>query len=242
MDETDRQRVALVTGGAVRVGRAIVERLCAGGFAAAFTYRSNGVAAAELAERTGALGIEADLTQPVQACPHIAQAVLRRFGRLDVLVNSASIYEPADGDEATEIAQLRRMMSIHVEAPLLLCRRLGAALRSSHGHVVNLVDLLAEQPTPRFLGYSASKAALVNLTLGLARELAPQVTVNGIAPGMVDWPVGYPEDQREKYLKRVPLGRAGTPGDVAELVWFLVNGGSYVTGQILRLDGGRSIT
>jgi pteridine reductase len=90
--------------------------------------------------------------------------------------------------------------------------------------------------------YSASKAALANLTLGLARELAPEVTVNGIAPGVVAWPEDYPMAEREKYLKRVPLQRAGTPEDVANLVHFLVTDGAYITGQIIRLDGGRSIT
>jgi pteridine reductase len=105
-----------------------------------------------------------------------------------------------------------------------------------------MVDLLAERPWPEYLAYCASKAALWNLTLGLARELAPEVTVNGIAPGVVEWPDDYPEAERAKYLKRVPLARAGTPEDVANVVQFLVTGGQYVTGQVIRLDGGRSIT
>jgi pteridine reductase len=105
-----------------------------------------------------------------------------------------------------------------------------------------MVDLLAERPWPAYLPYCASKAALWNLTLGLARTLAPDVTVNGIAPGVVEWPDDYPASEQEKYLKRVPLARAGTPEDVAATVRFLVTGGSYVTGQIIRLDGGRSIT
>ena len=105
-----------------------------------------------------------------------------------------------------------------------------------------MVDLLAERPWPQYLAYSTSKAALLNLTLGLARELAPEVTLNGIAPGVVEWPNNYPEVEKEKYLKRVPLGRAGTPRDVAETVHFLVTAGSYITGQIIHLDGGRSIT
>jgi pteridine reductase len=105
-----------------------------------------------------------------------------------------------------------------------------------------MVDLLAERPWPKYLAYCASKAALWNLTLSLARELAPEVTVNGIAPGVVEWPDDYPQSEREKYLKRVPLQRPGTPRDVAETVLFLSTGGSYITGQIIRLDGGRSIT
>jgi pteridine reductase len=134
------------------------------------------------------------------------------------------------------------MMAIHFESPLLLAQAFGPMLRASGGHIVNMVDLLAERPWPQYLAYSASKAALANLTLGLARELAPEVRVNGIAPGVVAWPEDYPDAARAKYLKRVPLARAGTPQEVAELVHFLCTAGTYLTGQILRLDGGRSIT
>ena len=125
---------------------------------------------------------------------------------------------------------------------MLLCQSFAPLLRASRGHVVNMVDLLAERPWPQYVAYCASKAALWNLTLSLARDLAPDVTVNGIAPGVVEWPDDYPESEREKYLKRVPLSRAGTPTDVAETVHFLCTAGSYITGQVIRLDGGRSIT
>jgi pteridine reductase len=137
---------------------------------------------------------------------------------------------------------MRRLMAIHYESPLLLAQAFEALLRQARGHVVNMVDLLAERPWPQYMPYCASKAALANLTLSLARELAPDVTVNGIAPGVVEWPPDYPEAEKQKYLKRVPLSRAGTPQDVANLVHFLATGGSYITGQIIRLDGGRSIT
>jgi pteridine reductase len=133
-------------------------------------------------------------------------------------------------------------MAIHYESPLLLAQAFAPMLRASRGHILNMVDLLAERPWPQYMAYCASKAALLNLTLSLARELAPEVTVNGIAPGVVEWPPDFPEAEKQKYLKRVPLARAGTPQDVANLVHFLATGGSYITGQIIRLDGGRSIT
>ena len=164
-----------------------------------------------------------------------------QFDRLDVLVNSASLFKPADLSQTT-VELSRRLMAIHFESPLLLCRHFAPMLRASGGHVVNMVDLLAESPPPRYLAYAASKAALLNLTKGLARELAPEVTVNAIAPGVVDWPDDYPQAEREKYLKRVPLARPGTPADAAAAVAYFVGEGSYVTGQVLRLDGGRSVT
>ena len=240
------QRVALVTGGAKRVGRAIVERLAKAGFDVAFTYLTSETDAADLRSRleaggSAALAIKADLTHAQRGADAIASAFAGRFGRLDVLVNSASLYEPAPLEE-TDLALSRRMMAIHFESPLLLCQAFAPLLRSSKGHIVNMVDLLAERPWPQYVAYCASKAALWNLTLSLARSLAPDVTVNGIAPGVVEWPPDYPESERQKYLKRVPLARAGTPQDVAETVHFLCTAGSYITGQIVRLDGGRSIT
>jgi len=101
---------------------------------------------------------------------------------------------------------------------------------------------MVQRPVPAYMAYGATKAGLWNLTLSLARELAPEVTVNGIAPGVVEWPQDTPPDQRERYLKRVPLQRSGTPRDVANAVAFLCQSGSYLTGQVIRLDGGRSIT
>ncbi|MGH7215486.1 MAG: SDR family oxidoreductase [Tepidisphaeraceae bacterium] len=247
MSENEGQkRVALVTGGSRRVGRAIVERLAGAGFLVLFASRprpgdTDDAAANDVAEADGVFRIPADLIDPGPAAQRIHDDVARRAGRLDVLVNNASAYEPS-GLHATSTEQMSRLFAIHAQAPLLLCRAFEPMLRASRGHVVNMVDLLAERPWPEYLAYCASKAALANLTLGLARALAPEVTVNGIAPGVVEWPEDYPRAERERYLKRVPLGRAGSPQDVANLVHFLVTEGSYITGQIIRLDGGRSIT
>jgi pteridine reductase len=234
-------RTALVTGGAKRVGRAIVERLAAGGFNVAFTYNRSSPADLAWASAIHAIPIQADLTDLPKAAENLGKTIQKTFGRLDVLVNNASIYEPSALTQ-TSLEQIRRFSSIHLEAPLLLAQQFAPLLRSTRGHIINMVDLLAERPWPQYLAYATSKAALLNLTLGLARELAPEVTVNGIAPGVVEWPDNYPEAEKQKYLKRVPLARAGTPQDVAETVYFLVTTGSYITGQIIHLDGGRSIT
>ncbi len=233
----DDRKLALVTGGAVRVGRAIVEKLSKSGFLVAFTYWNSESQANEVAKFTGGEAIRADLTEPAGAVEQIGKSL----DRLDVLVNNASDFLHARLAD-TKIEQIRRLNAIHLESPLLLCQRFESKLRASRGHVVNMIDLLVERPWPEYLAYCASKAALASLTLGLARELAPEVTVNGIAPGVVEWPKDTPDAEKEKYLKRVPLGRAGTPQDVANLVHFLCTDGSYITGQIIRLDGGRSIT
>ncbi len=186
-------------------------------------------------------GIGADLTDPADAVARICDCIEGQFGRLSVLVNNASLYERSDPAGAN-LAQSRRLWAIHVESPMLLAQRLAPLLRASKGHVINMLDLLAERPWPAYMAYCASKAGLWNLTLSLARELAPQITVNGIAPGVVEWPPELPEADRQRYLRRVPLERPGTPEEVARLILFLCTGAAYLTGQIIRLDGGRSIT
>lgn len=241
------RRVALVTGGARRVGRAIVQRLAEEGFAVAFTYHTSEPDAAGLRKwvyrkigRSG-VALRADLRDPESAVDHIHREFTEKFDRLDVLVNNASLYKPGNLRE-TDLSLVRELEAVNVHAPLLLCQRFAPMLRRSSGHVVNMIDLLAERPWPEYLAYCATKAALANLTQSLARELAPEVTVNGIAPGVVDWPDDYPNSERAKYLRRVPLKRAGSPEDVAALVHFLATEGTYITGQIIRLDGGRSVT
>jgi pteridine reductase len=239
------RRVALVTGGAKRVGRAIVQALADAHFDVAYTYLSSEhdahtLASGLSAKLAKALPIRADLSQP-DAAEEVHRKFSSQFNRLDVLVNNASEFGEGKLD-ATDAAVVGRMMALHVTTPLLLCKLFAPVLRVSRGHVVNMLDVLAEKPWPDKLAYCASKAAMWNATLSLARELAPEVTVNGIAPGVIEWPADYPEAEREKYLKRVPLQRPGTPEDAAKLVKYLVTDGRYITGQVIRLDGGRSLT
>jgi pteridine reductase len=239
-------RVALVTGGSRRVGASIVRKLAEEGFDVAFTYFASDDEAQRMADEARSLGrraeiLQVDLAQSAMAVDSITGWINVAFGRLDVLVNNASIYAPGGLFDA-DMERLRQMWAIHVESPLLLCRRLASLLRENRGHVVNMLDLMVERPVPAYMAYGTSKAGLWNLTLSLARELAPEVTVNGIAPGVVEWPEDTPAQEREHYLKRVPLKRSGTPRDVANAVAFLCQSDSYLTGQVIRLDGGRSIT
>jgi len=228
--------VALITGGTHRVGGAIVAHLFRAGYRVALTFRNRPEVARQLAAEVGGCAIHADLIDQPSATDEIVAAFARFSGRLDLLVNNASSYEPG-----FDLALARRMMAIHYEAPAQLARAFEAQLRASRGSIVNMIDILAERPMPNYQAYCASKAALANLTLSLARQFSPEVTVNGISPGVVEWPPELPPAERETYLKRVPLARPGTPQDVAALVHFLATGGKYITGQIIRLDGGRSI-
>lgn len=236
-------RTALVTGAARRVGKAIALHLAQRGFDVAFTYRSSEREAEQLRDqitRQGrrAVAIQADLTNLPYAVETIATQIAAFSPTLDLLVNNASLYLP---DDLTDATQVTRLSGIHVEAPLLLSHRLRPALAGANGSIVNMLDLMGERPMKGYLRYCASKAAMANLTRGLAKEFAPAIRVNGIAPGVVEWPEGYPEDEKAAYLKKVPLGRAGTPEDVARLVYFLAVEGTYITGQTINLDGGRSI-
>jgi pteridine reductase len=238
--------VALITGAAHRVGRAIALALAANGFDIAMTYHSSGDEAARLlGEITrmgrGALAIQTDFEHPDEAMGAIAGQFASTFDRIDALVNNASIYHPTPLTDVT-LGDSRKFWAVHVEMPLLLAQHFADGLRTRRGRIVNMLDIAVEKPMPRYSAYSASKSALWNLTLSLARELAPEVNVNGVAPGVVAWPDDLPQAQRDLYLKRVPLGRAGTPEDAASIVAFLCSpAANYITGQIIRVDGGRSI-
>src|SRR4051794_36112033 len=157
----DDRPVALVTGGAKRVGRAIVEKLAAQGFAVAFTYYRSAEDARSLAESIGAIAIEADLTNPEDSTRHIFDSFAKTHRRLDLLVNSASLYKPARLRD-TDMQLMRQVAAVHVQSPLLLCKHFEQMLRASRGHIVNMIDLLAERPWPEYLIYCASKAALGN--------------------------------------------------------------------------------
>jgi pteridine reductase len=228
------------------VGREIVLHLAASGYDCAFTFHTNTDGARSLCEGVEKLGrrciaLRADFRDFPSAPRAVAEEFALVYSRLDVLVNNASIYEPDKEGEAAA-AQLADMMNVHAFASLVLTRELAPLMARLGGVVVNMLDLLADKPMPGYLHYCASKAAQQNITLGLARELAPKVRVVGIAPGVVKWPDEMPESQRQAYLKRVPLGKPGHPQDVARLVRFLASEGAYITGQVIRLDGGRALT
>lgn len=238
-------RVALITGGVKRVGRSVALHFARLGWDLAVTYHTSGEARSTLAdeiERMGRqlLAVRADFADSDAAAEKIGHAVAARFNRLDLLVHNASLYEPCDLEHVT-IDLLRRYMAIHVETPLLLTRRLRPLLETAEGTVIAMTDADLDRSRPSFLPYQLSKAALANLTKNLARELAPKVRANAIAPGAILWAEGMSDDQKAAYLARVPLDRAAETNEVPELIEFLATRGEYLTGQTFRMDGGRSL-
>jgi pteridine reductase len=239
-------RTALVTGGAKRLGAAIVRALHARGANVLLHYRGSAGAAQALAaelnaRRTGSVALHAADLLDVAALPGIVAAATRAFGRLDVLVNNASSFYPTPVGEIT-LAQWDDLTGTNLRAPLFLSQAAAPALREAGGCIVNLVDIHAQRPLKRHPVYCAAKAGLWMLTQSLARELAPEVRVNGVAPGPVLWPDGPMDaDVQAQILERTALRRIGSPEDIAKAVLFFVTDAPYVTGQILPVDGGRTV-
>lgn len=238
-------QVALVTGGARRVGAEIVRHLHAAGASVAIhCHRSRTQAQALAAElnagRAGsALVCSADLLQAERLRP-LVDGVVAQLGGLGILVNNASSFYPTPLATLTG-AQWHDLMGTNLAAPLFLAQAAASALRRAHGLVVNIADIHGLRPLPGYLAYSTAKAALIHLTRALARELAPEVRVNAVAPGPVLWPeAGLDDAQKQEIISRTLLQRAGSPADVARAVCFFATDAPYVTGQVLSVDGGRS--
>jgi pteridine reductase len=244
--------LALVTGAGKRVGRAICLALANAGCDLLIHYRSSEHEATTLANQVHALGRRAalwklDLSNPESVATEAA-ALASRLPHLDILVHNASLYEPTPLTDVT----LARQTAIHntnALAPLLLSQAFAPHLtRSAHPALASIIAMLDIHamgiPRAGFCAYAMSKAALHEMVRTLAKELAPRVRVNGVAPGVVAWPdAGYESDpaSQHAYLARVPLGRAGTPEEAAEAVRWLALDATYTTGQVIRIDGGRSL-
>lgn len=232
--------VALVTGGGVRVGRAVALGLAEDGYDLLVSYRTSAAGAEEVAEAVRGLGrrvriVRADLSEEAGTV-RLARAAGESFGRLDLLVNSASTFVAGDLLEVA-IEDWDAVMAVNLRAAFLMVRETADLLRAARGSIVNIVDLSALQPWTRHPVHSVAKAGLLHLTRVMARRLAPEVRVNAIAPGAVLLPEHYSEADAERLRDRVPLRRLGTPGDVVEAVRFLARA-EYVTGEVIVVDGG----
>ena len=238
-------KVALVTGAGVRVGSAIAWGLAEAGADVAVHYRASAGPAEELAARIRGIGrraitVPGDLASP-EDCRRVARRPIDAFGALDFFVHSAANFHRAPLAETDEDL-FDSAMDVNARAAFLIAREAAPMLRQRRGRIVLISDLMATHPQRNYLAHSVSKAAVEGLVRALAVELAPVVTVNGIAPGAVLVPEGTPPEVAARWAGAVPLQRIGEPDDVARTVVFLCSGPSYVTGQILHVDGGQGLT
>ena len=239
--------VALVTGAALRIGAAIVTRVHAAGYRVVLHYHRSESAALALASTLNAQRpdsvriLPADLLDKT-AVMALAQQALDQWQRVDLLVNNASMFYPTPLQSITS-KDWDNLSGSNAVAPLWLAQQLAPALSASQGCIVNITDSTAELGVGKFTPYTMAKAALSNMTRSLARELAPTVRVNAVAPGVILWPEyagGISEEEKTQRLNNTALGCAGTAADIAEAVLFLANA-SYITGQVLRVDGGAAL-
>lgn len=244
---TDPQRVALVTGSARRIGAVIARHLHGHGYRLALHAHQSGEELQALAfdlesERPGSvLAAQADL-RDAQALAELVEEVVAHFGRLDALVNNASNFFPTPFGQV-QVEQWDELFAVNARAPFFLAQAAAPHLRRQRGAIVNLTDLHATQPLRDHPAYSAAKAALEMTTRSLALELAPHVRVNAVAPGAILWPEqGKSEAAKQALMERTPMARTGTPHEIAAAVRWLLDDAGYITGQTLRLDGGRTLT
>jgi pteridine reductase len=238
--------VALITGAAKRVGARIARRLHGAGYDLALHHRHSAdemarlVAGLEDVRPGSTLVLQAELAD--DAAPgQLVSATLARFGRLDALVNNASAFRPTPVGHATP-ADWDALFASNARAPFFLAQAAAPALRAAGGGIVNLADIYGERPLKHHTVYCMAKAALIMMTQSLARELGPEVRVNAVAPGAVMWPEeGKAEHEKAAMLAATALARAGDPDDVAEAVRWLLQDARYTTGQVIRVDGGRSL-
>ena len=233
----------LITGGARRVGACIVETFHDAGYNVVIHYRSSRdevekLVAALNARRTGsANAIAQDFAERVDGT-RLVEATLDWFGRLDVLINNASSFYPTEIGKVTE-QDWDNLFASNAKAPLFVSQSAYPALREAAGAIVNIVDIYAERPAPRHTTYCMAKAALAMMTKSLAREMGPEVRVNGVSPGAILWAENETSDKmKQSMLARTALQRIGQPEDIAKTALFLAQS-SYITGQILAVDGGR---
>ncbi len=245
-EQTLNDKVILVTGAARRIGAAIVTRLHENGARVAIHYRGSADDAESLAKNLNraradsAAVFQADLLN-VEAMEPLVGAVVKWGGRLDGLVNNASSFYPTPVGSITE-AHWDELIGSNLKAPLFLSQASAEHLRSTNGVIINIIDIHAERPLRDHAVYGSAKAGLAMLTRSLAKDLAPNVRVNGVSPGAILWPENDMTPSVQKsILEQIPLGRAGDPQDIAGCVLYLLRDATYVTGQIISVDGGRSI-
>lgn len=238
-------KVALITGAAQRIGATLAEALHAEGLNLVLHYRKSKQAAHTLQQKLNArradsvVLIQADLLDNAKVT-RMVQDAIQAWGRLDILINNASSFYPTPVGSVSD-TQWNELMGSNLKAPFFAAQAAARALSETAGCIINIADIHAERPLKTYPVYSAAKAGLVMLTKALACELAPQVRVNAIAPGAILWPEDIDEVTQQRIISRSLLKRQGNPDDIARAALFLVRDAGYVTGQVITVDGGRSI-
>ncbi|MES2499455.1 MAG: pteridine reductase [Pseudomonadota bacterium] len=241
-------KVVLITGGAKRVGAAICRELHASGAQLMIHYKSSTNEARALQaelnlQRANSVAIiQGDLLN-IAVLPSLIQETVKHFGQLDVLINNASSYYATEIGAITE-DNWQDLMGSNLKAPMFLAQAAAAELRKNHGCIVNITDMHIERPKKGYVVYSVAKAGLVTLTKSLAHELSPEVRVNAVAPGPVQWPENNPqfdEVYRQRVISQTLLKRVGEAADIAKAVKFLIADAPFITGHVLAVDGGRSL-
>lgn len=242
------EKVVLITGAAKRVGATVAKSLHQKGMRVAIHYNTSKKDAESLSKELNqqrphsAIILQADLLNTENLTQLVAKTI-EEFGQLDVLINNASSFYPTPLGSITE-QHWQDLMGTNLKAPLFLSQAAAPFLTKQKGLIINIVDIHAMQPLKSFPLYCAAKAGLVMLTKALAKELGPAVRVNGIAPGPILWPENQPDFDKsleEKIIARTLLKRSGSPEDIAKTIKFFINDANYITGQILAVDGGRSL-
>ncbi|MDP1931812.1 MAG: pteridine reductase [Gammaproteobacteria bacterium] len=238
--------VLLVTGAARRIGAAIVELFHARGYDVLIHCRHSIADATTLRDALNdrcadsALCLQADLCN-LQAVEKLAAAALAWRGRIDVLINNASSFYPTAMGQ-TSAAHWDDLLGSNLKGPFFLSQALSPTLRANHGCIINMTDMHADAGLQGYAAYSIAKAGVKMMTKSLARELAPDVRVNGISPGAILWPEHADnEDTQQRILRSIALGQLGTPANIADTAWFLAATAHYMTGQTIRVDGGRTV-
>ena len=245
---TLNNKVVLITGGAKRVGAAICRELHAHGANLMIHYKTSITEARALQaelnlQRSNSVAIiQGDLLN-IAVLPSLVSETVKQFGHLDVLINNASTYYPTEIGKITE-ENWHDLMGSNLKAPMFLAQAAAVELRKNYGCIVNITDMHIERPKKGYVVYSVAKAGLVTLTKSLAHELSPEVRVNAVAPGPVQWPETNPqfdEVYRQRVISQTLLKKIGEPQDIAKAVKFLVADAPFITGHVLAVDGGRSL-
>ncbi|MEK7222925.1 MAG: pteridine reductase [Pseudomonadota bacterium] len=238
-------KVALITGGAHRIGAAVARMLHAHGMKLVIHYHTSEKAAHALQEELhknrpeSVMLVRGDLNSGERQARNLVFETVESFDRLDVLINNASRFYPTPVGEATE-SQWDDIVGTNLKAPYFLAQAAVPHLRKTGGSIVNIADIYGDRPLIGYLIYSVAKAGVIMLTKALARELGPDIRVNAIAPGVILWPESdLDEMSKQRIISRTPLKRSGEPDDVARTALFLIRDAGFITGQVLAVDGGR---